>query len=111
MSAVAGSGDKGYRLPVAVRDIAKVAVVCSLSLDVEQACALAPQANIVLVEAASNSNPDLFNAVAVAVAPPYNANLVSMSWGSSEFSGEAAYDSSWKPGWRCRVARPRPRRH
>ncbi|MGA2687431.1 MAG: S53 family peptidase [Candidatus Korobacteraceae bacterium] len=63
------------------------------SLDVEQACALAPQANIVLVEAASNSNPDLFNAVAVAVAPPYNANLVSMSWGSSEFSGEAAYDS------------------
>jgi subtilase family serine protease len=63
------------------------------SLDVQQACALVPQANIILVEAVSDSNADLFNAVAVAVAPPYNANVVSMSWGSSEFSGENQYDS------------------
>lgn len=63
------------------------------SLDVQQACALAPQANVVLVEAVSNSNPDLFSAIAVAVAPPYNANVVSMSWGSNEFSGETEYDS------------------
>jgi subtilase family serine protease len=63
------------------------------SLDVQQACALAPQANIILVEAATDSNADLFTAVSVAVAPPYNANVVSMSWGSNEFSGETEYDS------------------
>ncbi|MFZ0313174.1 MAG: S53 family peptidase [Candidatus Korobacteraceae bacterium] len=63
------------------------------SLDVQQACALAPQANIILVEAATNSNPDLFAAVQVAVSSPYNANVVSMSWGGNESSGETEYDS------------------
>jgi len=50
------------------------------SLDVQQACALAPQANIVLVEAASSNDTDLFTAVQVATAAPYNATVVSMSW-------------------------------
>jgi len=63
------------------------------SLDVQQACALAPQANIVLVEANSNSFDDLLAAVAVASAPPYNATVVSMSWGGGEFSGENESDS------------------
>jgi subtilase family serine protease len=63
------------------------------SLDTQQACALAPQANIILVEAATDSMSDMFSAVGVAVAPPYNANVVSMSWGYDEFSGETAYDS------------------
>lgn len=63
------------------------------SLDVQQACALAPQANIVLVEAASNSNNDLFTAVATATQAPYNASVVSMSWGGGEDSGELSYDS------------------
>jgi subtilase family serine protease len=58
------------------------------SLDVQQACALAPQANIVLVEAVSNSNSDLYNAVAVASGAPYNASVVSMSWGGGSGSGE-----------------------
>jgi subtilase family serine protease len=63
------------------------------SLDVEQACALAPHANIILVEANSNSFDDLLAAVAVASAPPYNATVVSMSWGGGEFSGEQQSDS------------------
>ena len=58
------------------------------SLDVQQACALAPQANIVLVEAVSNNNSDLYNAVAVASGAPYNASVVSMSWGGGSGSGE-----------------------
>jgi subtilase family serine protease len=63
------------------------------SLDVEQACALAPRANIVLVEAASNSFADLLTAVATASQPPYNASVVSMSWGGGESPGEQQYDS------------------
>jgi subtilase family serine protease len=39
------------------------------SLDVQQACALAPAANIVLVEAASSSYTDLLTAVATATQP------------------------------------------
>src|SRR5580704_4609320 len=51
------------------------------SLDVEQACAIAPAANIVLIEAATNNDSDLYAAVQLAVQPPYNATVVSMSWG------------------------------
>lgn len=65
------------------------------SLDVQQACALAPKANIILVEANSNSFTDLFAAVAVASAPPYNATVVSMSWGGGEFQGEQQSDSAF----------------
>ncbi len=75
------------------------------ALDIEWAHAVAPYAQIVLVEAKSNSFSDLFYAVSVAtsivqsggVKPgPYgtvHAGEVSMSWGGSEFSGEASYDS------------------
>ena len=63
------------------------------SLDVEQACVLAPQANIVLVEAASSNYSDLLTAVATASAAPYNATVVSMSWGGGEGQGEQQYDS------------------
>lgn len=61
------------------------------SLDIEWAHAEAPGAKIVLVEAASNSNTNLFNAVSYANS--IGATEVSMSWGGSEFSGETAYDS------------------
>lgn len=61
------------------------------SLDIEWAHAEAPGAKIVLVEAASNSNTNLFNAVSYANS--LGATEVSMSWGGSEFSGETAYDS------------------
>lgn len=63
------------------------------ALDIEWAHAMAPNAKIVLVEAASNSFRDLFKAVGVAsnLLKPY-AGEVSMSWGSSEFAGEGYYD-------------------
>jgi subtilase family serine protease len=62
------------------------------SLDVEQACALAPQANIVLVEANSNSFDDLLAAAQVAYTQ-YHATVVSMSFGGGEFQGEQQSDS------------------
>jgi subtilase family serine protease len=61
------------------------------SLDVEWAHAMAPKAKIVLVEAASNSFTNLFNAVDVASSIA-NAKEVSMSWGGSEFSSESTND-------------------
>ncbi len=62
------------------------------SLDVEWAHALAPGANIVLVEANSASDADLFAAVTTAANLP-GVSVVSMSFGGGEFSSESAYDS------------------
>ncbi len=62
------------------------------SLDVEWAHAMAPGANIMLVEASSPSYGDLLTAVSFGAS---HANVVSMSWGSGEFPGEAYYDSSF----------------
>jgi subtilase family serine protease len=62
------------------------------SLDVEWAHALAPKANIILVEAPSASLNGLFNAVSAASKIP-NVSVVSMSWGTQEFFGEWNYDS------------------
>jgi subtilase family serine protease len=68
------------------------------ALDVEWAHAIAPQANILLVEAASdNVNSagapmDLLNAVNVARNTP-GVEAISMSWGRSEWSKEVNYDS------------------
>jgi len=61
------------------------------ALDVEWAHAMAPQANILLVEAKSMAWTDLLAGVDKAVS--MGAQVVSMSWGSAEFSGETAYDS------------------
>lgn len=62
------------------------------ALDIEWAHAMAPAAKIVLVEAASNSFSNLMAAVDLADKDP-SARQVSMSWGGSEFSSEASYDS------------------
>jgi subtilase family serine protease len=62
-----------------------------ISLDVEWAHAIAPQAKILLVEAASNSFSDLLAADDYAVA--HGATVISDSWGGGEFSGETSYDS------------------
>jgi hypothetical protein len=62
------------------------------SLDVEWAHAIAPAANIILVEAVSSSLASLFNAVGFA-ARQAGVDVVSMSWGTQEFRGESAYDS------------------
>jgi len=61
------------------------------ALDIEWAHAMAPNAKIVLVEAKTNSFANLFQAVDVGSAIA-NAQEVSMSWGGSEFSLEAAND-------------------
>jgi subtilase family serine protease len=62
------------------------------SLDIEWAHAEAPGAKIVLVEAASNSNTNLFNAVSYASS--LGATEVSMSWGGGESSGETSLDAN-----------------
>jgi hypothetical protein len=61
------------------------------ALDVEWAHAIAPGANIVLVEANSANLSDLLSAVNVARNMPA-VSVISMSWGGSEFSGEGSYD-------------------
>lgn len=68
-----------------------------IALDVEWAYAIAPQAKIILVEAASASNTDLLSAIDVAV--QNGATVVSMSWGGAESSTSANYDTHFnKPG-------------
>ena len=62
------------------------------SLDVEWAHAMAPGASIMLVETSSDSNSDLLAGVQYAAA---HANVVSMSWGGSEFADETAYDTQY----------------
>jgi subtilase family serine protease len=75
------------------------------ALDIEWAHAMAPDAQIILVEANSDSYPDLFTAVKVAgeyvackgenttCSGGTGEGEVSMSWGGSEFSTEETYDS------------------
>lgn len=71
------------------------------ALDVEWAHAIAPGANILLVEAASNyrngagAPADLLAAVDVARNTP-GVGVVSMSWGNGEWSGETASDSHFQ---------------
>ncbi|MDR3621208.1 MAG: S53 family peptidase [Paludisphaera borealis] len=62
-----------------------------IALDVEWAHAVAPAAKIVLVEASSTSASDLMTAVQTGARM---ANVVSMSWGGSEWSGQKAYDTA-----------------
>ncbi len=68
-----------------------------MALDIEWAHAMAPGAKIVLVEGASNSFANLFQAVDVASSLASGGSVgprqVSMSWGGSEFTGESSYDS------------------
>jgi hypothetical protein len=67
------------------------------ALDVEWAHAIAPGAQIILVEANSQSLPDLMASTATAASQP-GVSVVSMSWGFAEgqavfAADEAAYDS------------------
>jgi subtilase family serine protease len=63
-----------------------------ISLDVQWAHAIAPNAKILLVEAKSASLTDLLAAVDYA-RKRSDVVAISMSWGASEFSSESAYDS------------------
>jgi subtilase family serine protease len=62
------------------------------ALDTQWAHAIAPGAKILLVEAKSARGSDLLNAVDYARARA-DVVAVSMSWGGSEFSGEATYNT------------------
>ncbi|OLC93889.1 MAG: hypothetical protein AUI92_01925, partial [Thaumarchaeota archaeon 13_1_40CM_3_38_6] len=61
------------------------------SLDVEWAHAMAPGAKIILVETQDSFLSSLLSAVDYAARQP-NVHQVSMSWVTSEFSGESSYD-------------------
>jgi len=65
------------------------------SLDVQWAHAMAPNAKIILVEAASSSLADLLGAehLASQLVAAAGGGQVSNSWGSGEFAQEALYDS------------------
>ena len=56
------------------------------ALDVEWAHAMAPGANIVLIECNSSDGADMFQGIVTAAAVP-GVSVVSMSWGSGEFAG------------------------
>lgn len=65
------------------------------ALDIEWAHAMAPSAKIILVEAKSNSNADLYAAVAKAATLVHAAGggEVTNSWGESEYSSEISDDA------------------
>ena len=73
------------------------------ALDVEWAHAIAPEAQIILVEASTQSLSDLMASVGTAASQP-GVSVVSMSWGFAEgqavfAADEAAYDSTFNvPG-------------
>ena len=61
------------------------------ALDVEWAHALAPGADIILVECNTGDGNDLYQGAQTAAALP-GVSVVSMSWGAGEYSGETQYD-------------------
>jgi subtilase family serine protease len=61
-----------------------------ISLDIEWSHAIAPEANILLVEAASASRDDLLSAVVAAL--QNGATVVSMSWSGKETANETEND-------------------
>jgi subtilase family serine protease len=64
------------------------------ALDVEWAHAIAPRANILLVEANTDSEADLFSAVRYAANQP-GVSVVSMSFGLSEAPSDPSFDSTF----------------
>jgi hypothetical protein len=65
-----------------------------ISLDVEWVHAIAPRANILLVEASDNSDANIYTAIGFAESQT-GVSVVSMSFGEPEFSGETGFDSQY----------------
>jgi subtilase family serine protease len=65
-----------------------------ISLDLDMASAICPKCEIVLVEANTNSNFDLFTAVQTA-ATTCAANVVSNSWSEGEYNGETSDSATY----------------
>jgi hypothetical protein len=66
-----------------------------ISLDVEWVHAIAPRANILLVEASDNSDASIYTAIDYAANQP-GVSVVSMSFGESESQGELGLDSNFE---------------
>lgn len=66
------------------------------ALDSQWAHAIAPQADLLLIEAPNASLSNLFSAIDLANS--FSPTVVSMSWGGPEFSTEQHYDQHFKPG-------------
>src|SRR5262249_48741034 len=66
-----------------------------ICLDVEWAHAIAPDANIILFEANNFSSSNLFTMIDIARSTP-GVSVISMSLGTSEFSGETSLDSHFR---------------
>jgi subtilase family serine protease len=64
------------------------------ALDVEWAHAIAPGANIILIECNSDSSRDMYQGAITAAGLP-GVSVVSMSWGASEFSGEQYFNGDF----------------
>ena len=64
------------------------------ALDVEWVHAIAPGAAIILVECNSQNGADMYQGVTTAANLP-GVSVVSMSWGSGEFSGEQFFDKDF----------------
>jgi N-acetylneuraminic acid mutarotase len=68
-----------------------------ISLDLDMASAVCPNCNLLLVEANSNFDTDLFPAVSTAA--DLGAKFISLSWGGNEFADQVNADASFnKPG-------------
>ncbi|HTM52799.1 MAG TPA: proprotein convertase P-domain-containing protein, partial [Pirellulales bacterium] len=65
------------------------------ALDVEWVHAMAPKANIMLVEADSNDFLDLVQGAVVFARSQPGVSVISMSWGANEFFGETGWDSNF----------------
>lgn len=67
------------------------------ALDIEMAHAMAPNAEVILMETASNNDTDLLlgETQAAALATAAGGGEVSNSWGGGEFSGEDSYESTF----------------
>ncbi len=76
-------GAKNYRAPRTWEQ--------ETALDVEYVHAIAPGADILLVEANTSGSSDLYAAASYAASHP-GVVVVSMSWGNAEFSGETSRD-------------------
>jgi subtilisin-like proprotein convertase family protein len=63
------------------------------ALDVEWVHAIAPKANIMLVEATTSSFTDLVQGAVDFARRQVGVSVVSMSWGSPDFSGETGFDT------------------
>jgi subtilase family serine protease len=72
------------------------------SLDVQAVHAIAPGASILMVQAKSDSLSDLLAAEQYATSQGYN--IISNSWGSTEFAGEINYDTYFSGANICYLA-------